>query len=121
MKVYNNYEEFKNTLERLREKYRGEMGCCASITGYVRNYDLVEGRKVPCEGMFVEDKSREIEGIVEDALKRYPILDVVVYHNIGHLKVGDIITSIYVFARHRREAFLACEYIIDRIKSLECR
>ncbi|AXI25310.1 hypothetical protein CFE53_03800 [Methanofervidicoccus sp. A16] len=116
MKVYSNYQEFKDTVERLIDKYKGEMGCYVSITGYVRNYDIVDGKKVPSEGIVVNDMSKEIENILEDALERFDIIDVVVYHNIGCLKVGDIITSIYVFARHRKEAFLACQYIIDEIK-----
>jgi len=116
MKVYSNYQEFKDTVERLIDKYKGEMGCYVSITGYVRNYDIVDGKKVPSEGIVVNDMSKEIENILEDALERFDIIDAVVYHNIGCLKVGDIITSIYVFARHRKEAFLACQYIIDEIK-----
>ena len=119
MRVYKNYKEFKDTVDGLIEKYRGEMGCYVSITGYVRNYDIVDGKKVPSDGMFVKDISKEIEKIVEDALERFDIIDVIVYLNIGCLKVGDMITSIYVFAKHRKEAFSACQYIIDEIKKLE--
>ena len=116
MRVYNNYREFRDTVDRLIDRYKGDMGCYVSITGYVRNYDIVDGKKVPSEGIVVNDMSKEIENILEDALERFDIIDAVVYHNIGCLKVGDIITSIYVFARHRKEAFLACQYIIDEIK-----
>ena len=116
MRVYNNYEEFRDAINRLIEKYKGEMGCYVSITGYVRNYDIICGKKIPSDGMVVDDISKEIRDIVEDALKRFDIIDVVVYHNVGYLKVGDIVTSIYVFGKHRKEAFLACQYIIDEIK-----
>ncbi|HID47177.1 MAG TPA: molybdenum cofactor biosynthesis protein MoaE [Methanothermococcus okinawensis] len=116
MRIYNNYEEFRDNIEKLVERYKGEIGCYVSITGYVRDYHLVEGKKIPCKGMVVRDISREIEEIVEDALKRFKVIEVVVYHNRGYLKVGDIISSVYVFARHRKEAFLACEYIIEEIK-----
>ena len=116
MSVYNNYKEFREVVDRLIERYKGEMGCYVSITGYVRNYDVVDGKKVLSEGIVVDDISKQIEDIVEDALKRFDIIDVVVYHNTGYLKVGDRVSSIYVFARHRKEAFLACQYIIDEVK-----
>ena len=116
MRVYKNYGDFRSTVDRLIEKYRGDMGCYVSITGYVRNYDTVDGKKIPSEGMVVDDISKKIEDIVENTLERFDIIDVVVYLNIGNLKVGDIITSIYVFARHRKEAFSACQYVIDEIK-----
>jgi len=44
-------------------------------------------------------------------------LSVAASHRIGHLEVGDVALYAAVSAAHRREAFEACELLIERIKS----
>jgi molybdopterin synthase catalytic subunit len=41
---------------------------------------------------------------------------VVIYHRVGHLKVGEISVLVAVGCPHRREAFEACRYVIDTLK-----
>jgi len=50
-------------------------------------------------------------------LQTYPIKAVEIIHRIGRLRVGDNILLIVVGAGHRKEAFSACEYILERIKA----
>ncbi|HEU4849451.1 MAG TPA: molybdenum cofactor biosynthesis protein MoaE, partial [Terrimesophilobacter sp.] len=38
-------------------------------------------------------------------------------HRIGHLEVGDVALAAAASAAHRREAFDACELLVERIKS----
>jgi len=118
MLIFDDYEEYIKKVNELIEKYKGEMGCHTSFTGFVRNYHLKDGKKIPAEGMTIEvDNLFDIlSEIRENALKKFDLLDVIIYHNSGALKVGDMVSSYYVFARHRKEAFLAMEYIIDEIK-----
>jgi molybdopterin synthase catalytic subunit len=39
-------------------------------------------------------------------------------HRVGHLKVGERSVAIAVAAPHRKTAFEACEYAIDRLKEI---
>ncbi len=116
--IFEDYDEYIKNIPILIEKYRGEMGCYASFTGFVRNYHLKNGRRIPTDGMTIEVNNLIdiLSEIRENTLKKFEVLDVIIYHNSGSLKVGDILSSYYVFARHRQEAFLAMEYIIDEIK-----
>ena len=114
--ISGDYEKFKEKVDELIEKYKGEMGCYVSLTGFVRNYEIKEGEKVPADKMEIPDILDILEDIRKDAIEKFDLLDVAIYHDKGTLKVGDVVSSIYVFARHRKEGFLACEYIIDRIK-----
>jgi molybdopterin synthase catalytic subunit len=41
---------------------------------------------------------------------------VVIYHRVGHLKIGEISVLVAVGCPHRREAFEACRYAIDTLK-----
>ncbi len=61
-----------------------------------------------------EDKIAEIESEVR---KRWKIMKFVAIHRIGNLKVGDVSVAVAVSAEHRQEAFEACKYGIDEIKT----
>lgn len=61
-----------------------------------------------------EDKIAEIENEVR---KRWKIKKFAAIHRIGNLKVGEISVAVAVSSEHRGEAFQACEYGIDKIKT----
>ena len=60
---------------------------------------------------------RAIEGIVRDARARWPFASATVIHRIGTLSPGDPIVLVVVAAAHRGEAFRACEYVMDYLKT----
>lgn len=61
-----------------------------------------------------EDKIAEIENEVR---KRWEIKKFVALHRIGNLKVNEISVAVAVSTEHRKEAFEACRYAIDEIKT----
>jgi len=63
-----------------------------------------------------EDILEKLKLIIEDAKNKFDVIEILFYHNIGFLNVGERIASIAVFARHRKEGFEALEYIIDEMK-----
>ena len=64
------------------------------------------------EGLAKTDLAR----ICKQVERKYRINDVAVAHRVGRLKVGDVIVAICVGAAHRKDAFKACEFIIDELK-----
>ncbi|QUX95783.1 molybdenum cofactor biosynthesis protein MoaE [Marinomonas sp. CT5] len=60
---------------------------------------------------------RNLQAIVNEANTRWPLLDVCVVHRVGKLKVDDQIVFVGVSAAHRAEAFQACDFIMDYLKS----
>ena len=60
---------------------------------------------------------KALEGIVEKARSRWDLEDVVVIHRVGPLKVGEQIVLTLVTSSHRLEAFEACEFIMDWLKT----
>jgi molybdopterin synthase catalytic subunit len=60
---------------------------------------------------------RALEDIVLQAKARWEIGDALVVHRVGPLKPLDQIVLVAVTARHRGEAFAACEFIIDYLKT----
>lgn len=55
--------------------------------------------------------------IVERARQRWHLLDVLVIHRIGPLKPLDQIVLVAVTSAHRGEAFAACEFVMDYLKT----
>jgi molybdopterin synthase catalytic subunit len=96
---------------------RPDVGAVAAFIGQVR--DLNEGSEV--SGMTLEHypgmTEKALEGIVERAKGRWDIFDALVIHRIGALKPLDQIVLVVVTGAHRGEAFAACEYIMDYLKT----
>lgn len=59
---------------------------------------------------------REMEKIAEQALDKWPVQKILIYHRTGVLQIGEIPVIIAVAAAHRAAAFDACRYIIDTLK-----
>ncbi|MBJ7538993.1 molybdenum cofactor biosynthesis protein MoaE [Marinomonas transparens] len=58
-----------------------------------------------------------LQAIVDEANTRWPLLDVCIVHRVGRLLVDDQIVFVGVSASHRSEAFQACDFIMDYLKS----
>lgn len=61
-----------------------------------------------------EQKMREIEN---EAQTKWEIKKLVVFHRIGNIKVGETSIMIGVSSEHRQEAFEACKYVINNMKT----
>jgi len=93
------------------------VGAVASFIGTVR--DMNEGAGV--SQMELEHypgmTEKALEDIVSQAKARWNIFDALVIHRIGPLKPLDQIVLVAVTSAHRGEAFAACEFIMDYLKT----
>ncbi len=100
----------------LREGRR-DIGAIASFIGTVR--DGNEGERIL--EMTLEHypgmTEKSIEAIIGKAKNRWKIFDVTVIHRVGTLKPGDQIVLVAVTGSHRGDAFAACEFIMDYLKT----
>jgi len=60
---------------------------------------------------------KALEKIVAEARERWKVMDVLVVHRVGELKPTDQIVLVLVAGAHRGEAFAACEFIMDYLKT----
>jgi molybdopterin synthase catalytic subunit len=61
-----------------------------------------------------EQKMREIEN---ETQTKWQIKKLVAFHRIGIIKVGETSVIIGISAEHRHEAFEACRYVVDNLKT----
>jgi molybdopterin synthase catalytic subunit len=93
------------------------VGAIASFIGVAR--DLNEEREVL--GMTLEHypgmTERALEAIVEQARQRWNIIDALIVHRIGSIAPLDQIVLVAVVSMHRQDAFDACRFLIDYLKT----
>ncbi|MDR7230818.1 molybdopterin synthase catalytic subunit [Caulobacter sp. BE264] len=58
-----------------------------------------------------------IAEIVQGAVTRFALQDVHIVHRVGRIAPGEAIVFVATAAAHRREAFEACDYLMDYLKS----
>lgn len=59
---------------------------------------------------------KEMEKIAHLALEQFDIKKIAIHHAEGMLEIGAIPVIITASAKHRKAAFLACEFAIDTLK-----
>ncbi len=94
-----------------------KVGAVASFVGVVR--DLNEGADVATMTLehYPGMTESALAGIVEQARARWALYDVLVIHRIGELRPTDQIVLVVVASAHRGDAFAACEFVMDYLKT----
>lgn len=96
---------------------RRDVGAVATFVGLVR--ELNEGAAV--SRMTLEHypgmTERALADICDEAARRWDLVDLRVVHRVGPLDPGDAIVLVAVAGAHRGEAFAACEFIMDFLKT----
>jgi molybdopterin synthase catalytic subunit len=96
---------------------RPEVGAVVTFVGTVR--DMNEGASVAelelehYPGM----TEKALEDIVAKARARFSLADALVVHRVGPMRPQEQIVLVVTLSAHRGEAFAACEFIMDYLKS----
>lgn len=94
-----------------------EVGAVASFLGITRDRNDGQGVAAMTLEHYPGMTERALERIVAAAESRWDLLDVTVIHRVGELKPTDPIVLVAVAAAHRGDAFAACEFIMDYLKT----
>ena len=87
-----------------------KVGAVASFVGVVREVPMTLEHYA---GM----TEREIAKIVQEAGTRWQVMDCTVIHRFGELHPTDQIVLVAVASAHRGDAFAACEFVMDYLKT----
>lgn len=94
-----------------------QAGALVSFLGVVREFN--ENQAIT--GMTLEHypgmTEKQLEKIVLEAKQRWQIDDSLIIHRIGKLLPNDQIVLVVVASAHRQDAFLACEFMMDFLKT----
>ena len=94
---------------------RQEIGAIATFTGLARaeagRTQVLELEAYPG---FTEARITEI---ADQAQARFGLADLMILHRVGKIEPGEPIVFVATAARHRRQAFEACDFLMDYLKS----
>ena len=110
MKISVQAEDFDAGLEIRNVSRNNSIGAVASFVGLVRDSAMTLEHY---PGM----TERAIGKIVAEAQSRWQVMDCAVIHRYGVLKPNDQIVLVAVASGHRGDAFAACEFIMDYLKT----
>lgn len=111
-------EDFDSSAEyaALRNSGAGT-GAIATFTGLVRDSGDTQG----VSGLFLEHypgmTEQVIAGLIDEASQRWDVRKARVIHRVGSLLLQEQIVFVGVCSAHRGDAFAACEFIMDALKT----
>lgn len=88
-------------------------GAIASFTGIVRDDGQTEALSLSHYPGFTET---HVEAFVKHAEARWALQAISILHRVGTMTVGEPIVFVATASAHRRDAFEACDYLMDRLK-----
>ena len=94
-----------------------EVGAIVSFVGTVRDMNL--GSQVNSMELehYAGMTEKALADIIVEAKSRWSIHEALVIHRIGKMLPGEQIVLVAVTGQHRGEAFAACEFIMDYLKT----
>jgi molybdopterin synthase catalytic subunit len=93
------------------------VGALASFVGLVRDVSHGVGVSEMTLEHYPGMTEKALTAIVDEAKMRWDIYGALVIHRVGHLRPCDQIVLVAVTSAHRGEAFAACEFIMDYLKT----
>jgi molybdopterin synthase catalytic subunit len=94
-----------------------KVGAVASFIGIVRDVNEGDAVKELALEHYPGMTEKAIEEIIGQARARWDVYEALVIHRVGTLRPSDQIVLVVVTGAHRGEAFAACEYIMDYLKT----
>ena len=110
MKISVQTEDFDLSTEVIEISGNPRTGAVASFVGQVREVPMTLEHY---PGM----TENAIRKIVEEARSQWQVLDYAVIHRYGDLQPGDQIVLVAIASSHRGDAFAACQFIMDYLKT----
>ncbi len=101
------------------------IGALASFIGLVRDIHDTHGKNCPPQERILEMTLEHYPGMTEKALRdivaeaeaRWRVFDILIIHRVGRLLPNDRIVFVAASASHRGDAFHACEFVMDYLKT----
>ena len=96
-----------------------DIGAHDIFLGQVRNDIITDKEVVAINYEAYQEMANELfYEIREAAFAKYNLVCMHIYHSLGVVKAGEICLFVFVSSKHRKEAFNACEDIVEQIKAM---
>ena len=96
---------------------KARIGAVAAFIGIVRDMNDGDDVRTLTLEHYPGMTEKALERIVDEARQRWDIADTLVIHRVGRLEPTDQIVLVIVTSAHRGEAFAACQFVMDYLKT----
>ena len=66
---------------------------------------------------YPEMTEKQLNKITNNAKEKWKLLEILLLHRIGHIDIGEHVVLVSVWSEHRKNAFDACRFIMEELKS----
>lgn len=96
----------------------GRAGAICTFLGTVR--ELTGSRRTVALSYeaYPEMARKKLAELEAEARGRWPIIELALIHRVGELELGEVSVAVAVSCPHRRQAFEACQWLIDTLKEV---
>ncbi len=110
-KDFNLEKEINNIKDNL-----SSVGAVSSFIGYVRDLNNnLDVKSIDLE-VYNDMAIKELSKIKNNAIKKWSLVDCLIIHRYGKLKVSEKIVLVACFSEHRKNSLEACKYIMNFLK-----
>ena len=113
--------DFNQQTEYDRLRQSSETGAVVTFTGLVRDFNVNKNQCEKISALTLEHypamTEKALSLIVEQATTRWSLINTTIIHRVGELALSDQIVFVGVASVHRGDAFAACEFIMDFLKT----
>jgi len=116
--IQKNFFKFEKIISDIKSN-NSNIGAISTFIGYVRDFDnKINEHIIHLEIEYYDGMTQKyLEEIECSAKKKWDLIETIIIHRVGVIKLDEPIVFILVASRHRDEAFEACRYIIDHLKT----
>ena len=115
IKIQEKNFSIEKEINNLKSKHK-DIGALNVFIGYVRNMNL----KKEVNSIYLEVyplmAKKKLKEIIAKAKKRWKIKDYLIIHRFGKLQINEKIVLVATFAKHRKNSFEACNFIMNYLK-----
>ena len=108
---FNSDEEIHNI-----KKIHSNVGAVNSFIGYVRDNNNNENVQSINIEVYKDMAYRQLEKIINEANIKWKLIDCLIIHRYGKLKVNNKIVLVTCFSENRKDSFESCNYIMNYLK-----
>ena len=114
--VQNEDFDLRHEHQQLVQRDHG-VGAVVAFIGMVRDLNLADDVVALELEHYPGMTERSIHAMIDEAARRFDLRGVRIVHRVGHLALGEQIVLVAVASGHRADAFAACEFIMDYLKT----
>ena len=112
---FNPWDEIKLHQQKLNRE--GLYGATASFVGTMRDFNADKHVQSMTLEHYPGMTEKYLEKICKEAHQQWELIETLIIHRIGEIKIADPIVLVCVWSAHRAEAFDACRFIMEDLKS----